>query len=63
MADHSLGAAFYAVRAVKLASLPDDAEKAGAHEHEWQREHLPEAVHDLIVSAEEQGSVLGTWRP
>lgn len=63
MADHSLGAAFYAVRAVKLASPPYGAEKAGAREHEWQRDYLPEAVRDLVVSAEEQGSVLGKWQP
>lgn len=63
MADHSLGAAFYSVRAVKLASSSDDAENAGACEHEWQREHLPGAVRDLVVSAEEEGSVLGKWQP
>jgi len=64
MADHSLGAAFYAVRAVKLASPAPDAElAAGKREHQWQREHLPEAVRELVVSAQEQGSVLGKWQP
>jgi hypothetical protein len=63
MADHSLGAAFYAVRAVKLASPTHDAELAGNREHRWQRERLPEAVGELVVSAQEQGSVLGRWQP
>ncbi len=61
MADHSLGAAFYAVRAVKLAAPTQDAEAAGEREHQWQREYLPEAVRDLVVSAQEQRSVLGKW--
>jgi hypothetical protein len=58
MADHSLGAAAYAVKAVKLASPTSDAEVAGEREHRWQREHLPEAVREL-----EQRSVLGKWEP
>lgn len=62
MADHSLGPVFYAVRAVKLASLPHDAEMAADREHQWQRERLPEAVRELVVSALEQGTVLGTWQ-
>ena len=56
VADYSLGAAAYAVRAVKLASPTHDAGMAGDREHQWQRERLPEAVSELVVSAEEQGS-------
>lgn len=63
MADHSLGAAAYAVRAVKLASSKHDAEMAGDREHQWQREYLPEAVRELVVSAQEQQTVLGKWQP
>ena len=63
MADHSLGAAAYAVRAVKLASPTDEAEAAGDREVRWQRERLPESVRELVVSAQEQGTVLGTWQP
>jgi hypothetical protein len=62
MADHSLGVA-YAVRAVKLASLAADAEAAGDREHQWQRERLPETVRELVVSAQDQGTVLGEWQP
>lgn len=63
MADHSLGAAFYAVRAAKLASPARDAEMAGDRERQWQWERLPEAVRELVVSAQDQGSVLGNWQP
>jgi hypothetical protein len=63
MADHSLGAAFYAVRAVKLASPTHDAELAGNREHRWQRERLPKAVRELVVSAQEQRTVLGNRQP
>ena len=56
MADHSLGAAVYAVNAVKLASPTHDAGMAGDREHQWQRERLPEAVRELVVSAEETRS-------
>jgi hypothetical protein len=68
MADHSLGPAYYAVRAVKLASVkpaagPHDVEAAGAREHQWQIERLPEAVRELVVSALELGTVLGKWQP
>ena len=63
MADHSLGPAYYAVRAVKLAAPAQDAQAAGVREHQWQREHLPEAVRGLVVSALDEGTVLGNWRP
>jgi hypothetical protein len=64
MADHSLGPAYYAVRAVKLGAAPaQDAQAAGDREHRWQQEHLPEAVRGLVVSALNEGTVLGNWRP
>ena len=63
MADHSLGAAAYAFRAVKLASCTHAAEMAGRREHQWQRERLPEAVRELVVSVQEQRLVRGKWRP
>jgi hypothetical protein len=71
MADHSLGAAVYALRAVKLASAEQraehgagqDADEAVAREHRWQREHLPKAVRELVVSAQDEGTVLGDWQP
>ena len=63
MADHSLGAAAYAVKAVKLASSARDAAMAGEREHQWQTEHLPEAIRELVESARGQRTVLGDWQP
>ncbi len=63
MADHSLGAAGYAVKAVTLASASPEAHSAGEREGRWQREHLPEAIRDLVVSAQKRRSVLGKWPP
>ena len=54
MADHELGAAGYAIKAVRLASPTSDAISAGERECRWQREHLPEAIRDLVLSDEER---------
>jgi hypothetical protein len=48
MADHELGAAAYAIKAVRLASPESIA--AGEGECEWQREQLPEAIRELVLS-------------
>jgi hypothetical protein len=53
MADHELGAAAYAIRAVRAASQPADAKRAGANECEWQRDQLPQSVRELVLSDEE----------
>jgi len=63
MADHSLGAAAYAVMAVKRASPAPEADASGAREEQWQRERLPEAARELVVTAQEQRSALGKWQP
>ncbi len=62
-ADHSLAAAAYAVRAVKRVNMPltPVAAAAGESEHRWQHAQLPEAVRELVVSAQEQNSVLRNW--
>jgi hypothetical protein len=54
MADHELGAAAYAIRAVRLAAPESDAMTAGERECRWQREHLPEAIRELVFSDEER---------
>ena len=54
MADHELGAAAYAIKAVRLASPASDAMAAGARECLWQREQLPTAIQELVLSDEEQ---------
>ena len=45
MADHSLGAAWYALKAVKNAGMAPDAERR------WQDEHLPPEIRDLVLTA------------
>jgi len=45
MADHSLGAAWYALRAVNHAGTSVDAER------QWQDEHLPLEIKDLVLTA------------
>ena len=42
MADHSLGAALYALKAIKIAGESVEAEQ------EWQIKHLPADVRDLV---------------
>jgi hypothetical protein len=45
MADHSLGAALYALKAVKNASKSTDAER------KWQNEQLPSEIKDIVLTA------------
>jgi hypothetical protein len=45
MADHSLGASLYALKAVEAAGASADVERA------WQVEQLPDEVRELVVSA------------
>jgi hypothetical protein len=54
MADHELGAAFYAIKAVRLASSVSEAAVAGERECRWQREQLPQAIRELVLSDQEQ---------
>ena len=49
VAAHELGAAAYAIRAVRAAVPDGDAEAAGAAECAWQRALLPEAIRELVL--------------
>jgi hypothetical protein len=53
MADHELGAAAYAIRAVRAASSPNMREDAGRIECQWQRERLPDAIRALVLVDED----------
>lgn len=53
MADHELGAPFYAIRAVRLAAPTSEALEAGKRECRWQRDRLPEAIRELVLSDQE----------
>jgi hypothetical protein len=52
VAAHELGAAAYAIRAVRAAAPADDAERAGRRECSWQRDQLPEAIRELVLDDE-----------
>ena len=49
VAAHELGAAAYAIKAVRAAAPEGEAERAGRLECHWQREQLPDAIRDLVL--------------
>ncbi len=49
VAAHDLGAAAYAIKAVRAAASADHADQAGRAECRWQRDRLPDAVRDLVL--------------
>jgi hypothetical protein len=49
VAAHELGAAAYAIKAVRAASSIDEGETAGRLECRWQREQLPDAIRGLVL--------------
>jgi hypothetical protein len=52
MADHELGAAAYAIRAVRASADPDDRDDAGRAECGWQRKQLPVEIRALVLDDE-----------
>jgi hypothetical protein len=49
VAAHELGAAAYAIRAVRAAAPADDGEAAGRLECQWQRAELPDGIRELVL--------------
>ena len=49
VAAHELGAAAYAIKAARAAAPDGEGDRAGRRECRWQREQLPEAIHDLVL--------------
>ena len=49
VAAHELGAAAYAIKAVRAAVPEDEAEAAGRYECRWQRDQLPAPVRELVL--------------
>ncbi len=49
VAAHELGAAAYAIKAVRAAALQGEAESAGRFECQWQREQLPDTIRELVL--------------
>ena len=48
VAAHELGAAAYAIKAVRAAASSGAGEAAGRAECRWQRDQLPAPIHDLV---------------
>jgi hypothetical protein len=49
VAAHDLGAAAYAIKAVRAAVTKADSESVGRLECHWQREQLPNAIRELVL--------------
>ena len=49
VAAHELGAAAFAIKAVRAAAPDADVEAAGRRECRWQRDQLPEAIRELVL--------------
>jgi hypothetical protein len=49
VAAHELGAAAYAIKAVRAAAPKGESESVGRRECQWQREQLPEAIRELVL--------------
>lgn len=49
VAAHELGAAAYAIKAVRAATLKGEGEIAGRLECLWQRDQLPDAIRELVL--------------
>lgn len=52
VAAHELGAAAYAIRAVRAAASKEKRDEAGRLECKWQRERLPEKIRELVLDDE-----------
>jgi hypothetical protein len=60
LAEHNLGAAAYAIQAVR-AGTTGDTDLAGRLECAWQRERLPDAIRDLVIEDQRRRSDI-CWR-
>lgn len=49
VAEHELGAAAYAIKAVQAATTPEEALLAGIRERDWQRDQLPPEIRELVL--------------
>ena len=49
VAAHELGAAAYAIKAVRAAAFKGEEESPGRLECRWQREQLPDAIRELVL--------------
>lgn len=49
VAAHELGAAAYAIKAVRAAAPDGEGDRAGRAECRWQRDQLPEPIRELVL--------------
>jgi len=49
VAAHELGAATYAIKAVRAAAPKNEGDSTGRIECQWQRDQLPEAIRELVL--------------
>lgn len=49
VAAHELGAAAYAIKAVRASAPPDERDEAGRIECQWQRDQLPDDIRELVL--------------
>lgn len=49
VAAHELGAAAYAIKAVRAAAPDAESQAAGRRECQWQRDQLPAAIRELVI--------------
>ena len=49
VAAHELGAAAYAIKAMRAAALDGEQEDAGRLECQWQRAQLPDEIRELVL--------------
>lgn len=49
VAAHELGAAAYAIKAVRAATPEDRRDEAGRLECQWQRSQLPDEIRELVL--------------
>ncbi|NLE79813.1 MAG: hypothetical protein GX610_09565 [Rhodococcus sp.] len=52
--EHDLGAAAYAIKAVRAAAETGDELRAGRTERDWQRDQLPEHLRDLVLEDQQR---------
>lgn len=54
VAEHYLGAAAYAIKAVQAAAPPGEGHQAGLVERDWQRGELPEHLRGLVLDDQQR---------
>jgi hypothetical protein len=54
VAAHDLGAAAYAIRAIRASVTADQAEGARRRERDWQRAQIPAEVRELVLDDQQR---------